>query len=124
MPTDKNYLRKGSYNVICDTCGQKYKSEDTRMQWDNTRACSNCYDPKHPWLIPLPAVIDALPVPNARPRPNPLYEPDYWYTNTIIGVVYYNDVDESMGNPLIEQWNEYIGGGDSLPYTATNFPLR
>lgn len=120
-----NYLKKGSYNVICDQCGQKYKAEDTRMQWDGLRACVHCYDKKHPWLIPLPAVIDALPVPNSRPRPNPIIIQDGWYTETIFGVNFENDVGESLGaNPMITTWNEYIGGAENLPYTAANFPLR
>lgn len=119
-----NYLAKGSFNVICDQCGRKYKADQTRMQWDNLRTCYHCYDPKHPWLIPLPAVIDGLPVPNARPRPSDNSQYSKWVSFTIIGVNYQNSKDQSMGpNPIITSWDEIIGGTEGLQFNSTNFPL-
>lgn len=116
-----NYLDKGSYNFICDTCGQKYKREYGKLQWDNLFVCVHCFDPKHPWLEPLPIPIDSLPVPVARPRPTEIYNNELQYMG-IWGLSYRTD---SGYFPTLnwEQWTGNWGTSDSLPFTAANFPL-
>jgi len=64
----KNFYQAGSYNSSCDVCGQKYKSSEIRKRWDNAIVCINCYEPKHPVLMPLPAVVDQRTILNARPK--------------------------------------------------------
>jgi len=120
---DANHLVKGSYNVICDQCGQKYKREFCKVQWDNLFTCFHCYDKKHPWLEPLPIPVDALPVSIARPRPNPLYldnglqDMGVWGGPYKTETGYENDITWSG-------WTGFWGGDNSLPFSADNFPLQ
>lgn len=119
---DANYLKKGSYNVMCDQCGQKYKNDFCKLQWDNLFVCINCFDPKHPWLEPLPIPIDALPVPLARPRPveidldNGLQDMGIW------GVRYKTDIGY-VTDLVWGGWTGYWGGSSTVPFSAENFPL-
>lgn len=117
-----NYLDKGSYNVICDQCGQKYKREFCKLQWDNLFVCVHCFDPKHPWLEPLPIPIDSLPVPLARPRPTEIYINTLEYMG-IWGVSYLTDNGWAGVGLGWNLWTGNWGTSDSLPFNATNFPL-
>lgn len=38
----------GTWNAICDTCGQKFKAKDLRMTWDGFFVCEDCWEPRHP----------------------------------------------------------------------------
>jgi hypothetical protein len=40
------YYRLGSWNTICDTCGQQRKAEELKLKWDGTRACNKCFEPR------------------------------------------------------------------------------
>lgn len=40
----------GDHKVLCDLCGLTYMRSETRLQWDNLLACTECYSPKHPQL--------------------------------------------------------------------------
>lgn len=122
--SNANYLRLGSYNFICDTCGQKKKREDGQKQWDGALVCKACWDPKHPWLIPLPAVVDGLPVPDARPRPSAIDIVTSLPTLSIWGVQYQRLNGDLSSDLVIDDWDEIIGGSGTVPFTATNFPLR
>ena len=64
----------GEYNVICDICGFKVKSSQTRLdrrQWSPTkglRICLNDWDEVSPSLGPPPKIPDEMrPVQEARP---------------------------------------------------------
>lgn len=66
-----DYLKIGSYNVICDRCGRKYKVEETVVMTgpENTglRLCKRrCYEPTHPQYY-LRGREDRQDVPSARP---------------------------------------------------------
>lgn len=65
---NRNYLKLGSYNTICDRCGQKYKRDECRFEWTGALTCVNCWDPRHPATIPLPIIQDGLGVTDCRPR--------------------------------------------------------
>ena len=46
-------FKSGLWNVICDRCGFKYKSDKLRKEWNGLRTCSgggtnNCWEPRHP----------------------------------------------------------------------------
>ena len=43
-----DYVKHGSWNVICDKCGFKRKSSECQMQWDNLFVCLECFDVRHP----------------------------------------------------------------------------
>lgn len=43
-----DYLALGENNVICDTCGFKFKASQLRKQWDGVMACRKCWDYRNP----------------------------------------------------------------------------
>lgn len=60
--------RSGDYYVICDECGFKVRSSDTRMRWDNRRVCLKDWEPRHP-QDSVRGRRDRQRVPDARPEP-------------------------------------------------------
>lgn len=47
------YYKHGSYNVICDRCGFKFKAEQLRREWTGLYTCSgggtnDCWEVRHP----------------------------------------------------------------------------
>lgn len=44
----QNHLRLGSWNLICDICGQKKKAEDIKRRWDNYLVCKDDWERRHP----------------------------------------------------------------------------
>jgi hypothetical protein len=62
-----NFFKHGSWNFICDVCGQKYKSEESRKRWDGLVVCKKDWEPRHPQeLIRVPAETGQA-VPDPRP---------------------------------------------------------
>ena len=60
---------KGTYaQGVCDICGWAYPYLDLRMQWDKLKACPECWTAKEPQLDPVPRVLDAEALWNARPN--------------------------------------------------------
>ena len=59
----------GKYaKAVCDRCGFEYKLSQLKEEWNGTKTCRDCFDPKHPQLEPLPHVSD--PEALYKPRPN------------------------------------------------------
>lgn len=63
-----DYFKKGSWNFICDVCGQKYKAEQMRKRWDGVITCPNDWEPRHPQDF-VRGVKDNQSVPISRPEP-------------------------------------------------------
>lgn len=61
---------KGQHNVISDDSGQKFKSGEMRMTWDNKFVHVGEWEAKHP-QITIRAHVDRQSVRNARPRSDP-----------------------------------------------------
>lgn len=60
------YFLKGSWNVICDRCGKKYKAFQLRKEWTGLFVCDNCWEPRHPQdFIRIPK--EDMSVPYVRP---------------------------------------------------------
>ena len=121
--TNADYLKLGSYNFCCDRCGKKYKREDGRKEWTGLLVCNRCWEPKHPWLVPLPAVIDGLPVPDARPIPKTSTINLPLPTLSIWGVQYQRLNGAVYSDIACKDWDEVIGGSGTIEFNATNFPL-
>ena len=119
-----NTLVKGTWNLICDICKIKKKAKDCKKQWDGLMACPNCYDTKHPFLWPRPAVVDGRAVPNARPpQPDVFIDSPNDTSGSVWDVRYWNG--SSFVSDLIwDDWDEPWGGITGSPYTPENFPLR
>jgi hypothetical protein len=43
-----NYYKPGTWNVICDLCGVKFKSDQIRQRWDGFLVCPNDFEARHP----------------------------------------------------------------------------
>ena len=51
MPTrsyNQNTLYNGQWNVICDVCGFKFKSNDIHDRWDGLQVCRDDWEARHP----------------------------------------------------------------------------
>ena len=42
----------------CDRCGFVYKYLQLKTEWNGLKVCSECYEPKHPQLEPVPTPTD------------------------------------------------------------------
>lgn len=67
-----DYLLVGSYNVICDQCGKKYKNRVMKTQWDGLRVCERCFEFRNPQDF-VRGVKDDQSVPIARPDTTPTF---------------------------------------------------
>jgi hypothetical protein len=64
----KTYWRSGSWNVICDVCGEKFKADQLRKRWDGLMVCSEDWEIRHPQDLIRP-IKERNSVPWTRPRP-------------------------------------------------------
>ena len=62
-----NYLKSGSYNVICDLSGFKCKAEDTVKMWNGLRVHKRFAEARHP-LDKIRMYEDNQAVPDPRPE--------------------------------------------------------
>lgn len=60
--------RPGDYYVICDECGFKVRSSETRKRWDGARVCNKDWEARHPQDF-VRGRADKQRVPNPRPEP-------------------------------------------------------
>ena len=44
---------------ICDRCGFRYKLLELKKEWNGSKVCRYCFEPKAPQLEPLPHATDA-----------------------------------------------------------------
>lgn len=42
------FYKPGSWNVHCDVCGFKFKSDQIKKRWDGLMVCENDYEHDHP----------------------------------------------------------------------------
>jgi|TARA_A100000172_G_C3040322_1_gene110205 hypothetical protein len=61
------YARGKYANAICDRCGFKFPYLSLLTEWDHTRVCPECYEPKHPQLDPVHPPVDAEALHQPRP---------------------------------------------------------
>ena len=61
-------LGKKAYG-ICDICGQRYRLNQLKKQWDGLKVCPQDYSPKHPQLQPRPQPADPEALRDPRPDP-------------------------------------------------------
>lgn len=62
-----NDYRPGDHYVICDVCGFKLRSTETRLRWDKLRVCEKDWEPRHPQDF-VRGKRDRQRVPNPRPE--------------------------------------------------------
>jgi len=64
----KDHLKSGSWNVICDRCGFKFKGEELQTEWNGLKVCKTCHEPRNEQDF-LRARPDNRPKPYYRPEP-------------------------------------------------------
>lgn len=77
----KTWFKSGSWNAICDICGEKHKAEKLLTRWDGLKTCSACWEVRHPQELIRP-IKERNSVPWTRPRPDDLQI----YTCSISGI--------------------------------------
>jgi len=63
----QNWLKLGDWNVVCDSCGRKFKASTMRKRWDGLLVCKEDFEVKHPQLS-LKVHGDKQTVPIPRPE--------------------------------------------------------
>lgn len=43
----RNYYKPGCWNVICQVCGRKFKSDEVRKRWDGLIVCHSDFEQRH-----------------------------------------------------------------------------
>lgn len=93
---DQNTYIHGSWNVLCDVCGFKFKSCDIQKRWDGLMVCQDDWEPRHPsdfFKIPK----ERYPIPYTRPddvevggtdiNGNPIPPPAPYFINFIVEIL-------------------------------------
>ena len=62
-----DFLKLGSWNVICDRCGRKYKSDELRETWDGLMVCKDDWEEKH-ILTMIKPIGEIIAPPWSRPN--------------------------------------------------------
>lgn len=62
------YFSSGKWNIICDVCGFKFKSDEVRRRWDGLIVCKDDFEHDHPQKF-IRVKADGLPVNPIRNRP-------------------------------------------------------
>ena len=63
----------GTHWQICDECGRKMRSSQTKLRWDGAIVCPADWEPRHPQELLHAAPTDKQSVKWARPRPEIQY---------------------------------------------------
>lgn len=59
--------------ATCDRCGFKRRLRKLRKEWTGLMVCGPCWDPKPKDMRPPKVKAEGVPLPNARPEPEPIY---------------------------------------------------
>ncbi len=63
---NRDHLKLGSWAVICDRCGFKFRGEELITEWNNLKVCRTCHEPRNQQDF-LTGVPDVKPMPYTRP---------------------------------------------------------
>ena len=80
----------GQYHQICDVCGFKFLSSETRIRWDGLLVCPADYETDHPQKY-IRVSSDGQSVPLVRSEPDESYN----YVCYIYGQQAYADLGEA-----------------------------
>lgn len=67
-----DFWKAGDWNAQCDSCGQKYKASQLKLQWNGFRTCSHCFDFRQPQDF-VRGIEDNQSPPWTRPEPAPTF---------------------------------------------------
>lgn len=87
----KTYFKPGAWNVICDVCGFRFKSDQVRTRWDGLVVCHHDYERDHPQKYIRVPSEQSQSVPFVRQEP----EDNSPYVCYVYGRVAYADIAEA-----------------------------
>lgn len=61
------WFKSGSFNVICDVCGFKFKQSEVKERWDGLMVCPDDWEIRHPQELIRP-IQDQNKLPWTRPE--------------------------------------------------------
>ena len=65
----------GTWNVLCDECGFKFKATELKKRWDSAMVCPQCFEKRNPQDF-VRGVKESRPLPWTRPeQPDVFVEP-------------------------------------------------
>lgn len=71
MSTEWRYV-SGDWLIICDVCGDKIRSSESKQRWDGLIVCNKDWETRHS-LDFIRSRTDKITVPFSRPRPTDIY---------------------------------------------------
>ena len=64
----KTIWTTGTWNIICDVCGFRFKANEIKHRWDGLVVCKEDYEERHPMDL-FKAREEKTGVPFTRPEP-------------------------------------------------------
>lgn len=82
----KDYLKLGSWNVICDICGFKFKADELKKDWRGLMVCEKDFELRNPQdFIRLPPEQVAPPWTRPYPPDSFINVCDLWKSSPMAG---------------------------------------
>lgn len=96
----RNHLILGDWNVLCDSCGRKFKASQVQRRWDGLLVCKEDYELRHPQDF-LRVQKERISVPFVRPYP----AQDTYLSTAVLEIEFTNPLQEDFiametGEPL------------------------
>lgn len=63
--------KRGVWDVVCDVCGFKFKSDKLKERWDGLMVCKEDWETRHPQDFLRP--VKESTIPWSRPEPADVY---------------------------------------------------
>jgi hypothetical protein len=101
---NSNYYKAGTWNVHCDVCGFKFKSDKIRKRWDGLMVCQDDWEADHPQKF-LRVKEDKQYVPFVREEPEENYIADFcdFWTSSALADFGVADCAYAGGNDSVER---------------------
>ncbi len=112
----QSYLKRGSYNAVCDGCGFNYKKGKLQKRWDGLMVCMLCFEQRHPQDY-VKGRRDQFALPWTRPVIAPEFIPDN------LDIRLYDEitpVDTISKHFSIDISNKYTTSGAAINVLAIN----
>lgn len=91
-----DFWQRGSWNMICQVCGFKYKNTDMKLRWDNIWCCPEDWEVRQPQDF-VRGIKDQMSVPYAVPEPPDHFIGDQYLQDSSGNIIY----DQPQGNPIL-----------------------
>ncbi len=90
---------------VCMRCGATRFVSQLKREWTGLLVDDRCWDPRPPQLSPPNVIAEGLPVPNASPRPAPIF---IFVSEDPIAPPGYAFVLNDEGEYIINEYGAYL----------------